>query len=67
MGGISFASYEDTYQWICTNLNDTNCTYILDIPGLYSLVRCNGNGFTAMFDEEENARTAGYDNVWQCH
>jgi hypothetical protein len=34
MGGISFESYEDTYRWVCTHLNENDWTYILDMPGL---------------------------------
>jgi hypothetical protein len=51
MGGILFKSYEDTYLWVCTHLNENDWTYILDMPGLYSLVRRDGKTFPSQFEE----------------
>jgi hypothetical protein len=63
MGGISFESYEDTYRWVCTHLNENDWTYILDMPGLYSLVHRDGKTFPSQFEEEANAFKAGYGNA----
>jgi hypothetical protein len=63
MGGISFESYEDTYRWVCTHLNENDWTYMLDMPGLYSLVRRDGKTFPSQLEEEANAFKAGYGNT----
>jgi hypothetical protein len=63
MGGISFESYEDTYRWVCTHLNENDWTYILDMPGLYSLVRHDGNTFPSQLEKEANDLKAGYGNA----
>jgi hypothetical protein len=63
MGGILFKSYEDTYRWVCTHLNENDWTYNLDMPGLYSLVRCDGKTFLSQLEEEANAFEAGYGNA----
>jgi hypothetical protein len=63
MGGISFKSYEDTYRWVCTHLNENDWTYILDMPGLHSLVRRDGKTFPSQLEEEANAFKAGYGNA----
>jgi hypothetical protein len=54
MGGISFESYEDTYRWVCTHLNENEWTYILDMPGLCSLVCRDDNIFPSQLEEEAN-------------
>jgi hypothetical protein len=38
-------------------------TYILDIPGLYSLVHHDGKTFPSQIEEEANAFKAGYRNT----
>jgi hypothetical protein len=63
MVGISFESYEDTYCWVCTHLNENDWTYILDMPGLYSLVRRDGKTFPSQLEQEANAFKAGYGNA----
>jgi hypothetical protein len=63
MGGISFESYKDTYRWVCTHLNENDWTYILDMPGLYSLVHRDGKTFPSQLEEEANAFKAGYGNA----
>jgi hypothetical protein len=67
MGKISFESYEKTHRWVCTNLNENELTYILDMPGLYSLLRRDGKCFTSMLDEEVNLSSLGYDNATNAH
>jgi hypothetical protein len=63
MGGILFESYEDTYRWVCTHLNENAWSYILDMPGLYSLVLRDGKTFLSQLEEEVNAFKAGYGNT----
>jgi hypothetical protein len=63
MGGISFKSYEDTYRWVCTHLNDNEWTYILNMPSLYSLVHRDCKTFPSQLEEEANAFKAGYRNA----
>jgi hypothetical protein len=48
MGGILFKSYEDTYRWVCTHLNENDWTYILDMTGMYSLVCRNVKTFSVL-------------------
>jgi hypothetical protein len=63
MGGISFESYEDTCTLVCTNLNENDWPYILDMPFLYSMVHRDGNDCITRLDEDATACTAGYDNT----
>jgi hypothetical protein len=67
MGGILFESYEDTYWWVYTSLNENYWTYVLDIPGVYTLVQRDGKGFTAMLDEEVDVCKVGYYNANNPH
>jgi hypothetical protein len=48
---------------MCNNLNENDWTYILDMPGLYSLVRRNEKSVIALLDEEANVCKAGYGNA----
>jgi hypothetical protein len=63
MGGISFESYKDTYRWVFTHFNENDWTYILDMSGLYSLVRRDGKTFLSQLEEEANVFNAGYGNA----
>jgi hypothetical protein len=63
IGWISSESYGDTYRWLCTHLNENDWTYILDMPGLYSLVRRDGKTFPYQLEEEANAFKVGYGNA----
>jgi hypothetical protein len=67
IGGIKFESYNDTLKWVSQYYHKDDWKYVMDMPALYSLVNTDGQGHTALLEEQANSTKAGYASAKQTH
>jgi hypothetical protein len=65
IGGITFESYDDTLKWVSQYCHKDDWKYVMDMPGLYSLVKTDGQSHKALLEEQANSTKVGYASAKQ--